>query len=140
MLGKRKASREIVGQIGDGLGGYTKRRRAFDPSHGEDQGESNQLLFVGESREDDAEIRYSRGSKRDAIKTVGQVSFGDVDRAEVGASMMDRVENAFQRSPELHGLGWHHPQGILVDAIESVVNDEAGTTLPLGNHPEWGQT
>jgi hypothetical protein len=50
MLGKGKASREIVGQIGDGLCGYTKRRRAFDPSHGENQGKSNQLLFVGEAR------------------------------------------------------------------------------------------
>ena len=46
----------------------------------------------------------------------------------------DGLQNPLEGSAKLHGLPRGQADGIIIDAVEGVVNDDAGAVIPLGDH------
>ena len=52
--------------------------------------------------------------------------------AEARVRVEDGGEDAVEGAPKLHGVEWGKWDGILVDVVEGVVNDGAGSPVVLG--------
>lgn len=74
MGGCRGATTACVGEVGGGFGRDAEERGGLDPPHWKDEGDGDELLFVGGPRKDDRQAGSVVGGQADAIKTVGDVN------------------------------------------------------------------
>jgi hypothetical protein len=94
----------VVGKVGNSFGDGTEIRWRFTPAHGEDKGKGNQWLFIREGWKGDAKDWDIRRTKPDTVETIGEINLDHVNRAMLGWSKPDMVEQAVESKAKLHGF------------------------------------
>jgi hypothetical protein len=63
-----------------------------------------------------------------------------VGAAVAGVSVEDALEDPFKGPPKLHGFGRGEADGVVVDAIEGVINNHPWAAVALGDNSQRAQT
>jgi hypothetical protein len=66
----------IIGDIRYSFGGGSEDLGGFGPTHGQSQGESNQIFFTTSAGKENAELGIITHSNPDTVKPVGNVDLG----------------------------------------------------------------
>jgi hypothetical protein len=69
----------------------------------------------------------------DAIETISNVQFGQINRAKARIGPDDVAEEAMQGSTKLHGLYGGQRGSVIIDPIESVVGHGSRASITLLN-------
>ena len=78
------------------------------------------------------------------VVPVGDIHFGQEDRAVSWRGMKDLEEDAVKCLAKLHGAGWGKMGGVIIDAIKGQIHNDPGVAVPLwddtyGQDPKmWG--
>ncbi len=72
-----------------------------------------------------------------SIKAVRQINLQEVAGALGLRCFQNGAKYSFEGLAELHGFTVGYAFGVLIDFRKGVVNDEARSTLSLGDYAEW---
>ena len=81
-----------------------KNRRAIFPPHGQAQGECHKLGFTGFGGESKAKLGDVVNVEIDAIKSITDVNFQELDRTKGGVGQDDPTQDLTEVMSKLHGL------------------------------------
>lgn len=129
--------RPLVDKVSNRFSSGTKERRGFNPTHGQNQGQCKELLFIGKSGQGHCKLSNSTGVELNAIKAIRQINFGEVNRTKTWVGVSDLVEYALQGTAKLHCLRWGQIDGISIDIIEGQINNKAWAAVALGHNTHW---
>jgi hypothetical protein len=94
------------------------------------------LFLAGVVGQDDGEPGGTVRDKPDAIKTVRDVDFDEVDGAGGGIRVADGGQKTVKRVTELHRIGGRLFDGVVVDAVKGEVDNEPGPAFTLRDDTE----
>ena len=91
-----------ISKVSGSFGGSTECGQQLDPSHGERKWNSSKLRFTSVIGNHDSQLEGVIWSKKDAIKSIGQVILGQEQRAFSRICMVDEPKQSRQCTTKLH--------------------------------------
>ena len=131
---------ERVGDVSNGFGGGAEVGSTFRPAHGKDEGEGDKGFLRGEVWERDGEERGVGWAEPNAVISVGNVGFDHEDGAVMPGSKVDCADEAIEGVAKLHGKLGRKAGGVVVDAVEGEVDDDAVAAVALGHDANGGES
>jgi len=108
----------------------------MNPTHRKSQREGNQGFFTGTNREEHTKLLCIVRAQANSIKSVRNVNLGKVDRPKPRIGMGDIIKDSVKGATKLHGFQRGHRGSVIVDAVKTVVTDDARAPIPLRHHAQ----
>jgi hypothetical protein len=139
MRGSRGSTTASVGEVGGCFGSDAEEWGGFDPTHGKNKWDADELFFIGFPWKKHSKARGLIWREADPIKPVGNINFEEMYGTVRGVGVTDGSEDPVECTSELHGLGWRMRDGVGIDAIETEIHNEARAALTLGHDAQRGE-